>query len=145
MIFNYSKKQKIILSTILVGLIIITIVLISFSKSQYKDLQIISQANFFASSLEQYYDKFLAYPEIKEVDLAKIKNLTDNGLNQSGEIVYYSQTLKLARPATFSSSGGDYTIKFNVKNDWSIWGLDYWRGGECRITANVEMVCQNKK
>ena len=51
MIFNYSKKQKIILSTILVGLIIITIVLISFSKSQYKDLQIISQANFFASSL----------------------------------------------------------------------------------------------
>ena len=145
MIFNYSKKQKIILSIVLIVLIIITIILVSFNRSQSKDLQIISQANVFAYSLEQYYDKFLAYPEVKEVDLAKIKTLTDNGLNQTGAIIYYAQTSKLARPATFSSSGGDYIIKFNVKNNWPTWDLNHWRGGECRITANAEMICQSKK
>ncbi len=91
-LFNYSKKVKIILATLL-GLVIFSVVgFVIFDRSQVKDLETIDQAKVFATALERYYDKFHAYPVSKEVDLNSIQTLTENGLNQTCEVYYYHIT-----------------------------------------------------
>ncbi len=140
-LFNYSKKVKIILA-ILFGLAVFFVVgFIVFDRSQVKDLEALDQAKIFATALERYYDKFNAYPVSKEVDLNSIQILTENGFNQVGRVIYYQSSSLFKRQVYFLSSANNYTIKVNLKNSWPIWGLNSWRGGECRLTNYLEWKC----
>jgi len=142
-IFDYSQKIKIILGSIVLVVIILLIVFIVLDRSRVKDLQLVSQVQTFATGLEQYYDKFQAYPEVSEIDLIQVQLLTDQGFNQPGDTVYYQAQSNWARPVLFLSSDSHYTIKFELKNSWPVWQLDAWRGGECRMSTNMIMTCQN--
>ncbi|MCB9802854.1 hypothetical protein H6761_02435 [Candidatus Nomurabacteria bacterium] len=142
-LFNYSKKVKVILLAILLLLVFSTITLLVFDRSRVKDLELVEQVKVFATALEKYYDKFQIYPESKEINLETISFLTENGLNQKGEVTYYQKVENFKRPVSFLSSGNHYTLKFNLKNKWGLWGLDSWRGGECRMLSNLALSCQS--
>ena len=142
-IFDYSKKIKIILGSIMLVVIILLIVFIIIDRSRVKDLQLVSQIKTFATALEQYYDKFQTYPVTSEIDLAQVQILTDQGFNQPSEVIYYQAQSNWARPVLFLSSDSHYTIKFDLKNSWPVWQLETWRGGECHMSNNMIMTCQN--
>ena len=140
-LFNYSKKVKIILLVIFCFLVISIISVIVFDRSRVKDLELVEQVKIFATGLETYYDKFQAYPVTQEIDLNKVKILTENGINQTGKTVYYQANSVFVRPVTFLASKNNYTLKFSLKNPWSIWGIESWRGGECRMTNYLKISC----
>lgn len=141
LLFNYSKKVKIILAGILVLFIFSVVIVIIFDRSRTKDLEAVEQVQIFATALENYYDRFQAYPIAKELNLATITQLTENGLNQAGGMIYYQATEDFSRPVYFLSSANSYTLKFSLKNSWPLWGLEFWRGGECRLTNNLDISC----
>jgi hypothetical protein len=140
-LFNYSKKVKIISLVIFCFLLISITTVILFDRSRVKDLELVGQVKIFATGLETYYAKFQAYPVVQEIDLNKVKILTENGLNQTGKIVYYQVNGTFARPVTFLASSNNYTLKFSLQNTWPIWGLESWRGGECRMTNYLQISC----
>lgn len=141
MLFNYNKKIKIILLA-LVGLVASSVfIVIIFDRSRVKDLEVVKQVQMFATALENYYDRFQVYPVTKELNLSTIMKLTENGFNQDGEIIYYQATEDLSRSVYFLSSVNSYALKFSLKNSWPLWGLGSWRGGECRMTNNLEISC----
>ncbi len=140
-LFNYSKKVKIISLVIFCFLLISIITVILFDRSRVKDLELVEQVKIFATSLESYHDKFQAYPISGELDLNKVKILTENGLNQAGKIVYYQASSTFVRPVIFLASKNNYTLKFSLQNTWPIWNLESWRGGECRMTNYLQISC----
>ena len=144
MIFNYNKKIKIALISLLIIVIIGLVCFLLYDRSRTKDLRVVNQAQTLATALEQYYDKFNAYPQISEVDVNSIKLIGNQGINKSSEFAYYRSQGEFARSATLLSSGTDYVIKFELKNKWPVWQL-IDSGGECRLTTNILMTCQQNK
>jgi hypothetical protein len=143
-IFNYPKKQIIIFSSILAIVLIVVIIFIGVYYSRSADLRLVSQAEIIANAMETYYDKFNNYPIIQETNLNQIKSLSDQGFNQTGGRIFYKLNGSWSRSATILSSGSSYVIKFSLKNSWPVWQLTSWRGGQCRLTNNVVMTCENK-
>lgn len=141
-LFDYSKKVKIILLGVFLFLIFSVVAVLIFDRSRVKDLELVEQVKVFATALEKYYDKFQVYPTTKEIDLDTVLLLTDNGLNQTGKVIYYQKQEDFKRSVVLLSSGSHYTLKFNLKNKWDLWGLDSWRGGECRLVSNLFINCQ---
>jgi len=144
MIFDYSKKIKIALVIILAILIIVLVWFCIYDRSRVKDLRVVNQAQTLATALEQYYDRFNAYPQISEIDANSIKLISDHGLNKSGELVYYRLQEEFVRPVTLLSSGTDYVINFELKNKWPVWQLIN-SGGECNLATNMLMICKSAK
>lgn len=141
LLFNYSRKVKIILATLL-GLVIFSVVgFVIFDNSRVKDLEAVEQAKIFATALEKYYDKYNAYPVNKEIDINSINTLTENGFNQVGEVSYYQRNKNFSRVVFFVASDNNYTIKIQLKNAWKVWGLNSWQGGECRLTNYLDFKC----
>lgn len=140
--FNYSLRTKVFLSMALVSMLVIVAIITFDSQKKSRDLLLVSQVKILANSLERYYDKYNAYPDIVKMDVADIKSLSDKGINNSeGKVVYYKKDFILAGDATIASRADNYSIEFRLNNKWSLWNLDKMSGGKCRITANVVMQC----
>jgi len=139
-----TKKAKIIIFGISLTILIIlvsTIISIVSSYSRAKDLEVVSQSKQFANSLEMYFDKFNDYPVIEEVNGKDIFYITENGINEEGEVIYFNRKFKYSRPITFSSERFKYNISFELKNKWPLWNLNTGRGGNCVIKENIIMEC----
>lgn len=140
--FNYSLRTKIILLLGLVSLIVVMIIISYDSQKKSQDLTMVSQVKFLASSLERYYDKFNAYPEIAKMDVSSIKIITDQGVNNDeGKRVFYKKNFNWDLGTTIVSRSDNYSIEFRLNNKWPIWNLDKNGGGKCRISANLVMQC----
>lgn len=126
----------------LVSMLVIVAIITFDSQKKSRDLLLVSQVKILANSLERYYDKYNAYPDIVKMDVTDIKSLSDKGINNSeGKIIYYKNNFILAGSATIASRADNYSIEFRLNNKWSLWNLDKMGGGKCRITANVVMQC----
>lgn len=139
-----TKKIKIIIfsvSLLVLIILISTIIFIISSYSRAKDLEVVSQSKQFANSLEMYFDKFNDYPVIEEVSGKDILYITENGINEQGNTIYFNRKFKYSRPITFSSERFKYNIGFKLKNKWPLWNLDTGKGGNCIIKENVIMEC----
>ena len=141
MFFAYSKKIIIILSISFVILLGAGIFLIIKNQSRANDLAFVSQAQILATSLENYFDQTNQYPVLSETDLVNIKILSENGWNQGGENIFYRVPAKFLRSATLVVDKNSYSIKFNLKNSWDVWGLAKFSGGDCKITNNIQLSC----
>lgn len=139
--FNYSIKTKVILIAALLSIIIVVIIAVNFNYSRSQDLQLVTQAKILANGLEEYYNKFNSYPESSRIAVNQINVISDSGLNQSGERIYFQRNFKWARSAYYSSDGYGYTIEFDLNNSWDVWNLQ--GDGKCQITANMIMECLN--
>ncbi len=143
--FNYSKKNKILIIVGIIIIIISIIFIIRYNNSRSKDLTFISQINEFANGLERYYDKFNTYPEAVKVDLEEIRGLSDNGFNKSGELIYFNRSFDWSRLGKYISNGNDYLIEFNLDNSWPVWNIESSKGGKCRLKTNIIMECISKQ
>lgn len=140
--FNYSTRTKVFLSMALVSMLVIVAIITFDSQKKSRDLLLVSQVKILANSLERYYDKYNAYPDIVKMDVADIKSLSDKGINSNeGKTIYYKKDFTLAGSATIASRADNYSIEFRLNNKWSLWNLNKMSGGKCRITANVVMQC----
>ncbi len=139
--FDYTKKQIGLFLTAFLFLLLLGLAFVYVDSNRAKDIQTVSQAQVLAGSLENYYHRYNAYPEIKEISVEQVKILTENGVNQNGNIVYYRSIADWPRPVTIVSSEENYLIKFSLKNSWPIWQLDNFFGGSCRLTNNVVLNC----
>lgn len=140
MIFDYGLKIKLILSMVFLSLIMLVFLLVSYQDSRADDLTLVSQLQVLASGLERYYDKFQSYPEAKRVAVENIRIISENGLNQSGNTVYYKVSGYWPRSAVLASDREDYTIEFTLDNSWSIWPAQ--AGGACLLKSGMIMDCQ---
>ncbi|MCD4760502.1 hypothetical protein K8R42_01250 [bacterium] len=139
--FNYSPKIKALSVLIIIIVIIGVILLVRYNNSRSRDLELFSQAKILAIALERYYDKFYSYPESTVIDVTSIRMITDQGLNQEGNIIYFMQSFEWAAPASYTSNGTDYSIEFNLNNSWPVWNLEGRGGGLCRLTRNINIKC----
>jgi len=141
MMFDYEPRKKAIFIGVVVGLVALTTAFLIYNQSKSSDLQTVGQARVLAESLEQYFDKFNAYPVSEKVDVESISFITENGINEQGKIYYYREQTEWPRSASYTSNGQNYAIDFDLSNRWKIWGLDKWSGGQCRIIDNILMRC----
>jgi hypothetical protein len=139
--FNYSKKIKVISIIILAILVVLIGFMIYFNNSRANDIVAFTQAKELALSLEKYYDKFNAYPETEKIKADVLLKLTDNGFNQSGDIIYWQRNSDWAREASYISDGDSYTIRFLINNKWTMWGINTQKGGICTIATNMNISC----
>lgn len=142
-IFDYSTKTKIISIGVLVVLIGFLIFLISYNNSRGRDLETVIQAQSLATGLERYFDKIYAYPESSKIDLSDIKIITEKGINQTGDYLYF-KVPQPARSITLISTTERYLIEFELNNSWDLWGIDN-SGGTCRISNYLQMLCQSEE
>lgn len=139
---DYSLKTKIIAIASLIILLVSLIWLINYNNSRSRDLMMLTQVRDLAVSMERYFDKHNKYPEISKTKLTDIKTITDNGLNQPGDYLYFQSAAWLA-DGTITSAKDRYIIEFGLNNSWDLWALKSG-GGTCRISNYLQMICQDK-
>ena len=129
---------------LLVVLVVGLIFVISGNKSRGRDLYRVSQAKSLASGLENYFDKNYTYPEWSKTSLKNIKTVTEKGINQAGDFIYFQGPVKLLDEVTVVSSPSRYIIEFTLENSWDFWGISNRAGGTCRISNNLEVLCRSQ-
>jgi len=141
-----TQKAKNIMFGIVVAVLIIVISIIVFivlNYSRAKDLEIVSQTKQFSNSLEIYFSKFNSYPVIDKVDGNSILYITENGINEEGEVIYFKKDIIYSRPLTFESNRNSYSLEFSLKNKWPLWNLNTGKGGTCLIKEKMIMECHS--
>jgi len=141
--FDYSIKTKVIFILSLVVLIVALIFLTNYNNSRSKDLEIIRQAKNLAISMERYFDKNYAYPEFSKIKLDGVQAVTENGLNQEGDYLYF-RSEGWAKDGSIVSTKERYIIEFELDNSWETWEVNSGSGAFCRISNYLEMICQSK-
>lgn len=139
--FNYTLRTKLNLLMLLIAIIAMISVWIFVTDSQADDLALVSQSQNLAISLERYFDQYNSYPATPRLEVSNLKNISENGINQVGDVSYY-QEQDWSGSAVLSSDGKDYTIEFKVKNKWPVWGAD--RGQTCYYKTGVAWSCAKK-
>jgi hypothetical protein len=140
---KYSLQTK----AIFLGAIIVAIVLIVFlvrhQSSRSRDLELVANAKILATALEQYYAIYRTYPEWGKTTLDKVQFISDQGINQNGTEIFY--TNKFVWPedsdATLAIQTDDYQLDFTVFNSWPAWGVTKAKGGRCRVENAVNFYC----
>lgn len=140
---KYSVLTKIIIATALILGIVLVIWFRSYSYDRSKDLAMVAYSKSFAVALEKYYDKFNAYPLSEKINLNSIMYLTENGINQQGDFLYFRRSFDWPRSGTYSSDGNNYAIDFGLEKSWDIWSIK--GNGLCRIATGVNMACVELK
>lgn len=138
--FNYSIKVKIAAIVILIAIITAIVIVYRDNKSKGFDLYTISYAKNLGVGLEHYFSDYNSYLEISQTKLNKIKVITENGINQPGNKIYFRGSNKDVS-GTLVSTPDRYLIEVNLENSWDLWGIDS-QGGSCRISNNLEMLCR---
>lgn len=140
--FNYSLKTKFIILLVFLGLTAATVMIIAFGFSRMSDINKIAEARVLAASLERYYDKFQSYPLMKKTAGIDIMIVSDKGLNQEGDVVYFKKTTDWLDEAVVASDGQSYGISFELARSWRPLGIDSFAGGSCLLTTNLILKCQ---
>ncbi|MFA5126919.1 MAG: hypothetical protein WC465_02890 [Patescibacteria group bacterium] len=140
--FNYDLKTKIISGFILALLIAGASWLVSYNRSRSQDLLTVIQAKNLAIALEKYYDQRQNYPIASSMPVDDIMQISEQGINQEGNKVYWQTTGVWPRSATYVGQSDNYAIYFTLENAWTIWGLKSLKGGVCGFTKNVVWQCQ---
>lgn len=140
--FNYSLRTKIILIVVAIALVVAIVFLSNQQKSRGFDLYKVSQMKSLASGLELYFDKNHEYPQVDKIAFENIAFITENGINQPGNFIYYRSSAKTIA-ATLLSTPERYIIEFPLENAWPLWGIDSRDGGSCRISNYLEMICRS--
>lgn len=141
--FDYSTKTKVIVIASLVILVVALILLTNYNNSRSRDLTMVSQTRNLAIGLELYFDKHNTYPAIAKTKLADVKTITENGLNQPGEYLYFMAP-DWVMGGTLISASDRYIIEFNLNHAWDLWALKSSDGGTCRLSNYLQMICQEK-
>lgn len=139
--FNYSIQVKITAIVVLLALIATLSMVVVKEKSQGFDLYKVSYAQNIATSLERYFDKHNEYPELEKISLSDIQIITENGVNQAGDYLYFSQSKRIVE-GTLISKSDRYIIEFSLDNSWNLWGIGK-KGGLCRVSNNLDMICRS--
>lgn len=141
---KYSLQTK----AIFVGAIIIAIVLIVFlvrhQSSRSRDVELVAEAKILANALEQYYAIYRVYPEVeKKITLDKVRFISDQGINQNGSTIFYTNKFIWSAEADVSLAiqSDDYQLDFTVFNSWPAWGVSKAKGGRCRVQKEVAFYC----
>lgn len=142
--FNYGLKFRIILFLFFVVIFFVAIILVRGHNAKANDLNTVYQAQKVAEGLEKYYSKFNAYPDIAKIDVSNIKIISDQGLNNRGDIVFFQDRLDWDRSVSLKSQGDFYSLEFTLTEKWSVWGIDSREGAVCSISNGIRMNCQNK-
>jgi hypothetical protein len=140
--FDYSIKIKVIVISVLVILLIGIFFLINYNNSKVRDLEMITQTRNLATAMEKYFEKSNNYPEIEKLSLDKIQALTENGLNQKGDYLYFNN-LSWVKDGSLFSTKDRYIIEFELDNSWEVWNVG-GGGASCHISNYLEMICQPK-
>ncbi|MDD5749643.1 MAG: hypothetical protein PHO91_02545 [Patescibacteria group bacterium] len=141
--FNYSLKTKIFLIMAFVFLLVFLLIITTEEKRRADDLLLVAQAKQLAFGLERYYDKFNVYPDLTRSSAVSIGSISDKGVNVAGEQKYYFvRDFAWVGSATIISRADNYLIEFELKRKWPLWNIDKNKGGQCRITAAMNMVCR---
>jgi len=140
--FKYNIKTKVIIIAIFIAVLIVMVIALQNYSSHSKDLVLVNQVRVLATGLENYYDKFNAYPSSDKIVIDNISYITENGLNQEGNTLYFKNNFKWDRAVAYSSNGKNYKIEFVLNNSWPLWGLDKG-GGSCRMTYAITMQCSS--
>lgn len=138
---EYSLPVKIGFVAAIVIAIILIVWLSNYNKSKAQDINMVIQTKSLATALERYYDKFNSYPNSSTINLSSLMVLTENGINQEGDTMYFRRDFEWARSGKYFSDGNNYAIDFDLEHSWAIWGLDGFGGGKCRVATNVTMGC----
>ena len=141
--FDYSTKTKVIVIASLVILLGLLIWLINYNNSRSRDLTMVTQTRALAAGLESYFDKHNVYPEFSKIPLTSVRAITENGINQVGDYVYF-QAPAWVMDGTVVSTKDRYIIEFSLNNSWDLWGISSAGGGSCRLSNYLEMICQSK-
>lgn len=141
--FDYSVKAKAISISLLVVLLIALVYLINYNNSRARDLEMVAQARTLATGMEKYFAKNYSYPELAKMKLSKVKVVTENGINQNGDYLYF-QAPDWVMDGTVQSTPNRYLIEFDLNHSWELWGLSDFGGGTCRLSNNLKIVCANK-
>ena len=139
--FDYSIKTKAIFISAIVISIIALIFLLNYENSRNRDLIMVSQIRGLATSMEKYFDKNNAYPEISKTKLDNIEVITENGFNQEGDYIYFYKS-DWSKDGTIVSTKDLYAIDFELDNSWDLWGIK--GSGKCRISNYLKMECLSK-
>jgi len=141
--FAYPIKTKVILILILLAIIAGIFIIVRYNFSRSRDLVLVNQVKILADSLERYYDKFHTYPITTKISVEQIEIISSNGLNQTGDIVYFMPPAKWIDSASLISDGNNYYIDFNLSNSWPLWNL-VKGGGICRVSTGIQMQCVSR-
>lgn len=138
---NYSLKTKAIF-ILLVILAIIGIALVAnYNNSRSRDVQTVANARLLAGALEKYYSLYRSYPEIDKITIDKLKYISDQGINESGSQIFYTNNVVWPTDTTLAIQGDDYQLDFSVNNSWPAWGVTKFKGGRCRILKEAVLYC----
>ncbi|MFA6307867.1 MAG: hypothetical protein WCS88_01590 [Patescibacteria group bacterium] len=142
-LFDYSIKIKVALIAIFIILVVVLIFLINYNYSRGRDLKRVSQVREIATAMERYFDKTRTYPETAKINLSTINFISENGINQTGEYLYFKASNREI-DGTLVSSLDRYVIEFPLDNSWDLWGVTSSDGGTCRLSNYLEMLCKSK-
>ncbi|PWB38540.1 MAG: hypothetical protein C3F02_03385 [Parcubacteria group bacterium] len=141
--FNYTARTKLYLLIALAIAIALAFFIIAIFNSRASDLRVASQSQILGAALENYYSKFNTYPSSPRIDASQIRTITENGINRPGEVTYYQTSFNWAKSVTYSSTGEEYNIEFEVTNSWPDWGAS--RGALCQLKTNLKLECRSNK
>ncbi len=138
---KYSLQTK----TIFIGLIILAIIGIAlvanYNNSRSRDVQTVANARLLAGALEKYYSLYRSYPETDKITIDKLKYISDQGVNESGTAVFYTNNVVWPEDTTLAIQSDDYQLDFSVNNSWPVWGVTKFKGGRCRILKEAALYC----
>jgi hypothetical protein len=140
--FDYSIKTKVIFIGALVVLIGLLTFLITYNNSRARDLEMVTQVRSLATSLENYFAKNYSYPAIDQMKVSNIKVVSENGLNEDGDYLYFKGA-EWVMEGTLLSTKERYIIEFDLNHSWDVWNLQD-SGGTCRVSNYLEMLCVSK-
>ncbi len=140
----YSLKTKIIIAVAIFTLVVAVFTVIVYQRSMSRDLKSVVAAKALATGMEKYFDKFNTYPQTGKIRLAEVNYLTENGINEQGDYLYFVRDFDWHDKATLSANGENYIIEFELKNSWPTWGIQSSGGGICRLGNNLAMSCRNQ-
>jgi len=74
-----------------------------------------------------------------------VKFISEEGVNNSGKIIFFQERFIWDRPVIITSSDKVYVLEFSLTEKWGIWGINSREGAVCNVTKGVRMICKNKE
>ncbi len=138
---RYSLQTKVIFILLIILAIIGIVIISNYNNSRSRDVQTVANARLLAGALEKYYSLYRSYPEIDKIAIDKLKYISDQGVNESGTAVFYTNNVVWPEDTTLAIQNDDYQLDFSVNNSWPAWGVTKFQGGRCRILKEATLYC----
>lgn len=138
---RYSLQTKAIFLGAIILAIVLIVLLVRYENSRARDLELASNAKVLAVALEKYYAIYRSYPDLDRVTLGKLNFISDQGVNQEGNEIFYRNLVEWPEHATLAIQNDDYQLDFTVYNSWPAWGVTKSEGGRCRFLQAAKLIC----